>query len=665
MPWLLILSSLSMAGFMPKQDSGGVVEARVGEEVVHLPLTQTGVEAWIDGDLATVRLTQTFSNPLTAATEAAYLFPLPPDAAVYKMKFTVGDEVIEGQIKRKAEATAEYEAAKAEGKAAALLTQSRPNLFVQKIANLMPNQAVTVELEYAHAVPRVDGAYTFHFPMHVADRFVPSAESREPKPGEPELLELGEWNLPVSGDGELEIIPPGQTSMTVHLDAGLPLRWTDAGVHAVDTVTVAEDARTVTLKTDGPVPNQDFILKYTTAAESVSVGSNVFADGGERVVSLLVEPPAVLSAELVAAREMVFLLDCSGSMSGEPIEASKRFMRKALENLRPTDTFRIYRFSESASSLADEPLAATPANIQKGLAYVEGLEGTGGTQMIEGIRAALDPDVAAGRMRIVTFLTDGHIGNEADIIRLVEQKAKDSRVFAFGIGGSVNRFLLESVARSGRGVARFVGDGSARRLGRHDVEQDGEAAAAADALAARLQSPVLTDVSIDWGGMPVTSPTPSAPPDLFAGQPLRLLAAVDKPGTWTVTVNGKIGGQDASLPVQVTVPDSAPQARALPTIWARSIIEDRMIDYMSVSTGADEREALQEEVTQLGLSHHLVTQWTAFVAVSNKVVNPDADTSTAQSTWGSPSAAGAPEPAAWAALMALLSMASLLLWRRS
>lgn len=658
MSWLLLLCSVSVASFVPKPaESGGVVEARVSGdgdgsvETVRLPLTQTAVEAWIDGDLATVKMTQTFHNPLTEATQAAYLFPLPPDAAVYRMRFTVGDEVIEGQIRRKEVAEAEFQAAKDEGKAAALLTQSRPNLFVQQLANLMPDQTVTVELEYAHPVPRIDGAYTFHFPMHVADRYIPSEASRQPQPGEPEPLELGQWNIPASGDHEPEMVPPGQVSLSVHLDAGLPLRRVESPSHPVATTQQADGEQLIVLKTDAAVPNEDFLLTYATQGETVAVGTTAFADAEQRIVSLLVEPPAVPPEALVSPREMVFLLDCSGSMSGEPIEASKRFMRAALQNLRETDTFRIYRFSESASSLAAEALPATPDNIARGLQYVDGLEGTGGTQMIEGIRAALGPPKAEGRMRIVTFLTDGHIGNEADIIRLVEQKGQGARLFAFGIGGSVNRYLLQSVARAGRGVARFVADGET-------------ADAAAERLAERLKTPILTDVSVDWGDAPVASPTPAVAPDLFAGEPLRILAAVEQPGTYTVTVRGTLGGQPAALPVQVTVPAQDTEARALPVVWARSLIEDRMIDYMSVSTDASRREALREEIVQLGLEHRLVTQWTAFVAVSNRVVNPDAAEKNKQAAWSSPSAAGAPEPQTWVAIIALMSLGLMVLYRR-
>jgi len=431
MHWMLLMFSAgpALAGLAPKLKSGGALEVRlptpaptedggttVSAQTTRLPLVDTEVEAWITGDLATVKLTQTFANPLTAAVEGAYLFPLPENAAVYKMTFTVGDEVIEAQIREKAEAQQIYTEAKEAGQAAALLVQERPNVFVQRLANLMPGTAVTVELEYAHTIPREDGAYQFHFPMRVAERYIPP--QRASAPGEPEPIGLGEWTAPTAGEAPSEI-PPGHMSLEVHLDAGAPLRRADHGATPMSVAMHSEQSRTLKLREDRPVANEDFILRYALAAETPVVGQTIYSDGTSRVVGLLVEPPTTPDAATVSKREMVFLLDCSGSMSGAPMDSSKRFMRKALRELRPDDTFRVIRFSESASGLSPEALPATPQNIQRALTYVDGLSGTGGTQMIEGIRAALGPSPTQGRMRIVTFLTDGHIGNEADILSLI------------------------------------------------------------------------------------------------------------------------------------------------------------------------------------------------------------------------------------------------------
>jgi len=258
-------------------------------------------------------------------------------------------------------------------------------------------------------------------------------------------------------------------------------------------------------------------------------------------------------------------------------------------------------------------------------------------------------------MRIVPFWTDCHIGKEADILRVVESKRQGARLFSFGVGRSVNRYLLARLARAGHGVSRVV----------EDAEQ---MPAAAEKLAQRLRAPIMTDLSMDWGAMPVQNPSPQKIPDLFAGEPVRLLTSLSAPGTWTVTLNGKVNGTPAAIPMTITVPaDGAAEARALPVAWARSLVEDRMIDYMSPLTDADGRSRLQAEVTGLGLEYGLVTQWTSFVAVSKKTVNPNVASNTptpAAQLAASTTSGSAPEPATWAALLALISLAMMVLYRR-
>jgi Ca-activated chloride channel homolog len=657
--FLAACMSLSAAVAVLQTDPlpGGSLEGEIGGKTVQLPLLRTDMVADIRGDLATVRLTQTFHNPYAQPMNARYIFPLPPDSAVYAMRMQTGDFIIEGQIRQIEQAKAEFTAAKKQGKQAALVTQHRPNVFTQEVANLMPGTSVKVELQYAHAVPKVDGQYEFTFPMIVGPRYLPKDG---PKPGEPASVDAGKWDLPASPPVERpQQIDPDRVGIEIHLDAGLPVQQLQSPTHPIVAAGRGAAPRLIRLESGRTLDNKDFVLRWRLAGTGAVAGVTTYAHQGKGVVNLLVEPPASAADAELTPREMVFVLDCSGSMDGIPLDASKRFMRRALQNLRPSDVFRILRFSDTATELADHPLPATPGNVKQGLSYIDGLVSEGGTEMTSGIRAALDPAPVPGAMRIVVFLTDGYIGNDVDIVRLIEQRRGEARLFSFGVGSGVNHYLLQEMARAGRGVCRIV-----------RPEEDADAIA--DAFAKRLDGAYLTDVAIDWGQAPVREQTPRELPDLFLGQSLRVLARFDGSGSFAVTVHGKVAGKPVELPLQVELPAESPQAEALPIVWARSQVEDRMIDYLSPACDDAARKRLETEVTALGIKHHLVTQWTAFVAVSHRVVNPaanaqDTDVAVPQVDGVSEKAypaqafsgGASPEPAEWAGLLLL---ASLTLW---
>jgi len=640
---------------------GGLIEGELDGARVTCPLLKTDMRAQIAGDVATVRLTQSFANPNPKPMHARYVFPLPPDAAVYAMRMRIGARVIEGEIKEKQEAVQVFEQAKAEGKQASLLTQHRPNVFVQQVANLMPGDTISVELEYAHPVPKRDGAFRFHFPMVVGPRYLPPVRAHA---GEPEPLAEGEWNLPATQPvAPPAAIDPERVSIEVLIAAGQPIQWVDSNSHVIDVQDEPQGAKRVKLAAGKTIDNQDFVLTYDLAGKQVSAGTTAWAEGGKGVVSLLVEPPAKAQAAQLTPRELVFVLDCSGSMYGVPLDTSKRFMRQALSKLRPTDFFRIIRFSHTASGFAERPLAASPQNIARGIAYVDALVGQGGTEMTTGIRAALDPAPVPGALRIVVFLTDGYVGNDVDIVRLVQQRRGQARLFSFGIGNAVNRYLLSELARAGRGTARFV-------------RPEGDPEQAADRLVERLDAPFLTDVEIDWAKAPISDPTPARLPDLFMGERLRVLARYDRPGSYPVAVSGKLAGKRVRLPLTIDLPAEAPGPLALDVLWARGQVEDRMIDYLDPAAAQPARDRLKAEVIRLGIEHRLITQWTAFVAVAREKVNPGGQATegdvavpqvegVSQKAYppGSYLGSSAPEPEQWAAI-ALLVLLGLVILRR-
>ena len=641
------------------------LEAEVAGMRVPLPLLKTDMETWIDGDVATVVLRQQFQNPYAQTMHARYIFPLPQNAAVYAMRFETSREVVEAKIRKKEEAEQVFEEAKAEGKQAALLTQHRPNVFTQRIANLPGHDRITVEIRYAHTVPKRDGAYHYHFPMVVGPRYLPAGDQGQNE-GEPRPIKMGQWNLPASPPlASPTQIDPERVGLIVHLDGGMPIQWVDSPSHVIDVHEPSPSKRLVGLASGRTIDNQDFELRYGLGGQNLTAGVTTWAKDGRGVLSLQIEPPAgKADPDRIQARELIFVLDCSGSMHGMPLDTSKRLMRQALKGLRPDDFFRIVRFSSAADEFSARPLSANKENIKKGIRYVEGLYGSGGTEMSSGIRVALDPAPVKNALRLVVFLTDGYVGNDMHVLRLVRERLGKARLFSLGIGNAVNRYLLEEMARAGRGVARFV-------------RTDETPEQAADDLLRRLDAPFLTDLQIDWGQAPVIEPTPAKLPDLFWGQRLRVLASYTRAGSFKVILHGRLQGKSIQLPLQIDLPESAPHSQALDVLWARSLVHDRMLDMQSPEATIEEQDKLQTEITELGLKHKLVTQWTAFVAVAKQKVaaassNTEADVAVAQVKdvsglaypQGGGSFGAAPEPAEWAALALLLGLAAWFMGRR-
>lgn len=629
---------------------GGAVEVVDDQgHLSELPLLRTDMDARVDGDLASVNLVQTFANPYDEPINARYVFPLPEDAAVHAMRLQSGGLVIEGEIRRSEEAKQVYEAAKAEGQQAALLSQDRPNVFVQEVANLPPGGTVRVEIHYAHAVPRKDGAYELVFPMVVGPRYNPDAPR---VPGAAAALNTWTAQPPLATP---DAIDPDRVALHISLDGGVPIRQVKSPSHAIAVQADGPRFSTITLQDGRTIDNRDFVLRYTLGGDSTAAGVTTHGEDGHGVVGLHIEPPSAPASDAITPREMVFVLDTSGSMSGQPLDSSKLFMTEALKHLRPSDSFRIVKFSSNATSFSPQALPATPENVRKGLQWVESLSTDGGTEMVAGVNAAFKVPIEPGVLRIVVFLTDGYIGNEADVIALVNQERGDARLFALGIGSSVNRWLLEELAREGRGVARVVLDPS-------------QADDAARQLAARLEAPVLTDVRINWGDAPVRDASPKVLPDLFVGEPLRVLARYEGSGRWPITVQGRLGGELVTLPLELALPEEAPGGDALPILWARGQVEDRMSELVQNVSEA-RRAELTEEIVGLGLEYHLVTQWTSFVAVSKQQVVAQGEArelevpvaqvaGVSAAAYGNFSGSAAPEPAWWlaAALVSALAL---------
>jgi len=615
----------------PPDDLGGQVRAEMDGRIVQFPSLKTDITADVQGDLAAVTVMQTFINPTLTPLNATYLFPLNKDAAVYAMQMRVGDEVIAAKIERKEPARQVFEQARREGKAAALLEQHRPNMFTQSVANLMPSQPIVVTLKYVQAVPRVDGAYQLKIPLIVGPRYMPrqrtdviAATQRDgasPDAPPTSAPPTGEWSFdpppaypPVNGLTTPARVDAERVGLRVNLVAGVPIPQVSSTTHPIEsTGDATATSRAVTLANGRTIDNRDFVLRYTLAGSGVQAGVLAHRDASGGTLSLMVEPPKVPADADITPREMVFLLDTSGSMGGFPIEASKLFMKHALEALRPSDYFRIIRFSNNATELASAPIQATRSNLARGLAYVNSLTADGGTEVLAGLQKAFDMAPMPRAQRVLVFLSDGYVGNEAEILRMVAANIGQTRTYVFGIGTAVNHYLLAEMAHLGRGFVRFV----------DPTEKNDEVAVA---FARKLDTTVMTDISIDWGEVKVTDMTPATLPDLFTGDSLRIQGRFSASGRHTIKVKGKINGRSATLPLVVDLPADATDATtaAIPLVWARSQIADSMREMMVPArmrqSGQSDGE-IETRVTGLGLAHSLATQWTSFVAVSQQGVN--------------------------------------------
>jgi len=637
---LLATASIARAAPSPGLDEklGGQVRAEIDGRTVSFPLLKSEIEADIQGDLATVMIIQTFTNPTARPLNATYLFPLNKGSAVFAMQMEVGDERIVAVIKRREEAQAVFDKAKSQGKAAALLSQHRPNMFAQEIANLMPGQPVRVTLRYVQTVPRIDGAYELVVPLIVGPRYNPQGPAGIARL---ETATISDGDDPLEArrettSGGWQIAPPpaypevagltipatvnaDRVSIRVDLASGVPVTDVSSQTHQV-TISGNETAKVIGLAEGRTIDNRDFVLRYRLSSTGVQSGLLTHKDSGGGYFSLMIEPPAAPAEADITPRELVFVLDTSGSMGGDPIEASKTFMRHALQTLRPTDYFRVLRFSSNTSEFASGPVAATPEAVASGLEFVNGLSAGGGTEIPNAISSAFAVKQQPGTMRIVVFLSDGYIGNEAEVLRLVDSVIDEARIYAFGVGTSVNRYLLAEMARHGRGFARFI----------DPTETSNDAAIS---LAQRLDAPVLTDIAIDWGSLQTADVAPQAIPDLFKGDSIRIQGRYETAGEHMLTVRGLVNGRPAQLPLKVVFPDETSDAasRAIPLVWARTQIADAMAAYNGPNRAnfmGLTQPMLKERVTQLGLTHSLVTQWTSFVAISEKIVNPEPDNAT-------------------------------------
>jgi len=575
------------------------------------PLKHTSVKAEISGFISRVVVTQEFENPFKDKIEAVYTFPLPQNAAVDDMTMLVGDRTVRGRVLRREEAQAVYEAAKTGGKVASLLDQERPNIFTQSVANIMPGEQIKITISYVETLKYEDGSYEFVFPMVVGPRYIPgNASTGSPVSGgngfAPDTDSVPDASRLTPRPVAKGMRVGHDISLEVALDAGVAIENVSSKSHPIDMQRPYVSQARVRLKNSSVIPNKDFILSYEVAGKSIADALLTHRSEKGGFFTLILQPPDRVTVTDVTPKELVLVLDTSGSMSGFPVEKAKETMKLALDSLYPADTFNLITFAGDTHILFPEPVPATRENLQKAQTFLSSRSGGGGTEMMKAIKAALDPSDAQGHMRIVCFMTDGYVGNDMGIIAEVRNHP-NARVFAFGIGSSVNRFLLDKMAEQGRGDVEYVA-----------LNDDGSAAARR--FHERVRNPLLTDISLEWNGLPVADVYPQRIPDLFGAKPVVLTGRYTAAGNGMLRLKGKMSGRDFVRDIPVAFPESTTQHDVLAPLWARSRIDDLMGQDLNGMQRGTMRPDLKETITNLGLEYRLMTQFTSFVAVEEMIV---------------------------------------------
>lgn len=572
------------------------------------PLEHTDVDADIAGFVSRVRVRQIFQNPLLQKIEAVYVFPLPHQAAVDEMTMTIGDRRVVGRVKPRDDAQQQYEAARDAGYAASLLEQERPNIFIQSITNVEPGARIVIEISYVETLKYEDGSFAFVFPMVVGPRYIPGAPTDQ--------VGLGWAQDTTQVPDASRITPPvarpstragHDLSLTVRLDAGLPLVDLASELHEVEVERPGTSKAIVTLKNRQEIPNRDFILHYRIATTEIGDGVLVHTDKRGAFFTLILQPPQRVLPSHAMPKEMLFVLDRSGSMSGFPLDKVKETTRLAIERLNPNDTFNLFSFSDKTDRLFRKAARNIPENRAAALQYLDTLDSSGGTEMLPALQETLDSPADPARVRILCFLTDGYVGNDLEIIAAVRKHAANARVFALGIGNAVNRFLLDGVAHAGRGAAHYVTlESQAQEIVLQFVE--------------RIDAPMLTDIMVNWGDLPVSNIHPQQIPDLFSDQPLMIYGRLNGPIMGTVTLRGRtaVGPFEREISLAETAQSSSHSA--LPSLWARAKVEDLLAqDYAALQRGIFP-ETLRKEITTLATEFRLLSPFTSFVAVEEMIV---------------------------------------------
>ena len=573
------------------------------------PILKTDVHIAVTGIIARTTLRQEFINPSREKddwAEGIYVFPLPETAAVDHLRMKVGERTIVGEIKERGEAKKVYEKAKQEGKRASLVEQERPNIFTTSVANIVPGDRITVEIEYQETVRYDHGNFSLRFPMVVGPRYIPGTpvvmEDQPPGNG---------WSMDTDRVTDASrITPPVQhpdrgpinpVSLTIDLAAGFPLGKIASPYHEILTVAEPDGRQHITLRADRVPANRDFQLTWQPAPGQDPTATIYRQQLGESAYTfVMVTPPSTDQPVAQVPRETIFVIDTSGSMAGTSIEQAKAALLLALTRLTAQDRFNVIQFNKITHVLFSQPQPVNTETLKKAIHYVEQLRANGGTEILPALKMALKGAPPSTYLRQVIFMTDGQVGNEDELFGVIREQLRESRLFTIGIGSAPNSHFMRKAAEFGRGTFTHIGSTSGVK-------------AQMDAIFYKLERPVLTDIHVE--GLDATSEMfPGKIPDLYDGEPV-VVAVKSSALPGNLTITGSIGSVPWTTTVTVT---DRPEREGLSIYWARQKIAALMDQ---LKHGQDD-PALRQAVLDVALTHHLVSKYTSLVAVDVEPIRP-------------------------------------------
>ena len=568
----------------------------------------------ISGMIAQVNVTQSFHNDSTEWREAVYVFPLPENAAVGSLLIRIGERVIEGKIHEREEAKAIYQAARTAGKKAGLVEQERPNLFTTSVANIGPDETVVVELSYVQTVSYEAGEFSLRFPMTITPRYIPgdplSDDNRE---AEYSITGDG-WAYPTQQVADAPRVTPYQhpqpasaqriinpISISADIHAGMPLANVQSPWHDIRVTRNSEQYHLELA--DGPVSmSRDFELRWRPESGREPQAA-LFTEtiDGDHFALLMLVPPTQTSTADILPREMIFVIDTSGSMGGVSIEQARQGLLMALDRLRPTDRFNIIEFNSNVQALFPTSQPLSTPTLQQARQFVSGLRAQGGTEMHPALSLALDDEAESGLLRQVIFMTDGAVANETALFQLIRERLGNSRLFTVGIGSAPNSYFMRKAASFGRGTFSYIGSTSELRE-------------RMQALFTQLDSPLASDFQLQWPAAISGEVYPERVPDLYQGEPLILAARVSDFND-SVAITGQTANREWRRELTLSNDRQSP---GIASVWARA----RISDLLDQKTAGRAEEEVRDAVLEVALAHQLVSPYTSFVAVENTPTRP-------------------------------------------
>lgn len=601
---LVAFALLAAGGASRAQEGDDYAPAEAGALILHprgggadLPAVRLGthVEIAVTGAVARTRVVQAFRNTGKSWAAATYLYPLPEDGAVDSLKMVIGQRIVVGEIHRREEAVRIYEQAKAKGQKAALVEEERPNMFVNRVANVAPGEIILIEIQYQSPVVRRGAEYSLRLPLVVGPRYIPPHTISSAAAADDAAAVTAPILDPVHG----KLNP---VSVEIRLQPGFPIANLASPSHRI-AVAADGEARIVTLAAGDVPADRDFVLSWRPAAADTTLGLFRERLAGSDYLMAVLTPPVEDRKRPVRPREMIFVIDNSGSMSGDSMDQAKASLAHALKTLTPADRFNVIRFDDTMTELFERPVPASADQVAVAQRFTEGLEANGGTEMLPALKQALVDDTPGDsrRLRQIVFLTDGSISNEGEMLAEIGARRGRSRVFMVGIGSAPNSYLMTHMAEVGRGTYTHIGDVA-------------EVTARMADLLDRLARPAVTGLSARIDGVSAEL-SPSQLPDLYAGEPLVVLARSDKL-QGRLEIEGMIGERPWSKSIDLV---SSVEGPGVAKLWARRKVDETEI---ASQLGTIEEEQAEDRIARLGLGFGLVTRETSLVAVDRTPSRP-------------------------------------------